>query len=191
MWTILAEQPLLLSIMIGILTAALGYGWLQTGDRRLAFATLGSLLLIPAVISLAATLETDREKILATIHATAEAVEHNDHQAAVQVIADSATRGKALAELPKYEFQRIRVRNIRIEMVRGSVPPEATVDLDASVTASQTRGTLKNIRVPRRVILTFQKQPDDSWQVTDYTHMPLTGQPDSFTPNRRIESRPI
>lgn len=184
MWSMLAENPLLISIMIGVIVMAMLYGWLQTGNKRVAFAALAIALLIPGAYYLAGSIVTDREKILAAIYATAEAVEQNDHETAVLFIADRATRQRALQELPNYEFHRIGVRNIEITMVAGSYPQEASVDLDASVTASMAKGGLRNVRVPRRVILTFQKQPDESWVVTDYTHLPLTGGTDNFTPNR-------
>lgn len=184
MWTILAEKPLLISIMIGIIVAGLLYTWLQTGNKRVGIAALVISLLIPGSYYLAASIVTDRELILDAIHTTAAAVEQNDHNSAVTVIADPAIRQRALGELPRFEFHRISVRNIRTSMVTGSMPPEATVDLDATVTASLSNGSMRNVTVPRRVILTFQKQPDGSWQVTDYTHMPLTGGADNFTPNR-------
>lgn len=184
MWTILAENPLLISIMIGVVVAGLFYGWLQTGNKRLGIATLCTALLIPAAFYAADAIVTDREKILEAIYTTAEAVERNDHESAMVYVADPATRQRALNELPNYEFHRLTVRNIQIKFVTGSYPLEANVDLDASVTASLSSGTMRDVRVPRRVILTFQKQPDDSWLVTDYTHRPLAGGADSFTPNR-------
>ena len=184
MWTVLAEQPLLIAIMIGIVAAALAYGWLQTGDRRIAFSTLGAACLIPVPFVIAGSIITDRERILETIYSTATAVEQNDHETAVSVIADPDVRQRALAELPNFEFHRIRVRNVMIKMIEGSLPAEAEVDIDASVLASQTRGSLKNVRVVRRIILTFQQQHDGTWMVTDYTHLSLNGQADNFTPKR-------
>lgn len=184
MWTILAEKPLLISIMVGVIVAGLIYVWLQTGNKRIGLAAVIISLLIPAAYYVAESIVTDREKILDAIYSTAAAVEQNDHESAVVVIGDPAVRRRALQELPRYEFHRINVRNIQINPVKGSYPPEATVDLDASVTASMSKGGMRNVTIPRRVILTFQEQPDKSWVVTDYTHKPLTGGADAFTPNR-------
>ncbi|KAA5545853.1 hypothetical protein FYK55_02725 [Roseiconus nitratireducens] len=175
MWNIIAEQPTLLAIMVGICAVALIVAWLQSGDRRFALGSIPFVLMIPLSYYVAGQIETDREQILRLIETTARAVEANDHQTAVSVIGDPETRQRALAELPKYEFTRVRAGNIQIRMVEGSFPPEATVDLDASVRLSQARGGMQNIPVTRRVILTFQKEPDEQWVVTDYTHMPLTG----------------
>lgn len=184
MWTTLAEQPLLISIMLGIIVAGLIYGWLQTGYKRVALAAGLTALLIPAAYLLSESIVTDREKILDAVYSTAEAVEQNDHESAVVAISDNEIRQRALNELPRYEFHRLSVRNIEINMVEGSLPPEATVDVDASARVSMVKGGMKNVPVLRRVILTFQKQPDDSWKVTDYTHVSMTGQADNFTPNR-------
>ena len=89
MKTILAEQPLLLSIMFGGLGAVLLYSWLQTGNKKLAYSGFPLLLLLPVIWIVADTLETDREIIQSLIDATAAAVEENDHQQAVAVIGDA------------------------------------------------------------------------------------------------------
>ncbi len=184
MWTIIAEKPLLLAVMLGIVALGLLYTWLQTGNRRIAAVGIVFALLVPGAFILADQIVTDREKILQVIYRTVEAVENNDHQAAVAAIGIPAVRQQALQELPQYEFTQIRVRNIQIDMVAGSLPPEATADCDASARVSLTRGSIKNVRVSRRVILTFRQEPDDSWIVIDYTHRPLAGGPDTFTPRR-------
>ena len=181
MWIIVAENPVMLTFMIGVVVAALFYGWLQTGDRRIAWGSVGVGLLIPVVLLISNWIETDREQILHAIHTTAAAVEQNDFESAVMVIEDRKTRARALSELPNYDFHRVAVRNIQIKMVRGSAIPEASVDLDASVTASLSHGGVNDVTVPRRVILTFQKQPDDSWKVIDYSHRPLIGGPDNLS----------
>lgn len=184
MLTIIAEQPLLVSFLIGVVVVGLAYGWLQTGEKRLALGAAGAASLIPVTFLISNLIETDREMIRKVIATTVAAVESNDHEKAAAVIADSKTRQRALAEMPSYDFHSIRARNIQIRFVQGSFPPEAIVDLDASVRASQVRGSIKNASIVRRVILTFQKQQDDRWVVIDYTHVQLNGQPDMFTPQR-------
>ncbi|TWU04616.1 hypothetical protein [Stieleria varia] len=184
MMTFLAEQPLMLSILLAVTAAMIGYGYLQSGDKRAGIAALVCGLLIPVVWLIAANIQTDREKILTAIDETAAAVQANDAATAVQIISDPAVRTRAEQELPRYDFSRVNVRNVQIQMLEGSFPPTATVDLDASVTASMKSGGLQNVRVPRRVILTFEKQTDGRWLVTDYDHRPLVGGPDAFSPQR-------
>ncbi|MEO1616171.1 MAG: hypothetical protein AAFV88_10000 [Planctomycetota bacterium] len=181
MYIVFAEKPLLLAVMIATFTCALIYGWMQTGNRKVGLAAIATLLLIPGAFLLADALVTDRERILEAINRTVVAVEANDHATAVEVIGDPATKARALTELPRFKFERARARNIQIKMVPGSDPPEATVDLDASVTASLARGGMTSQRVPRRIFLTFQKQGDDDWKVIDYSHENLIGGPDAYS----------
>ncbi|OYP28965.1 hypothetical protein [Rhodopirellula sp. MGV] len=181
---IFAEQPWLIAGMISIVVGALFFAWTSTGEKTLGIAALITALLLPCSFLIANVIETDRESILRIIDETATAAENNDHETVAAVIADRDTRQRALNELPNYEFQRVRVGNIRIDMIEGSIPQEATVDLDATVRGGLASGAVKDMTIPRRVILTMQKQPDGSWQVTDYTHVSLTGDRDGFTPNR-------
>ena len=183
MWTVFAEQPLLIAVMIGIIAAALGYGWLESGDKRMGLGAIVAALLIPLAFYVGSLLTTDREQILEIISSTAAAIENNDHETAVAVIQDLDTRRRAANELPSYEFSRVRAGNIKITMVEGSFPPEASVDIDASVVASQAKGPIKNQRVVRRLILTFQKD-GEQWMVTDYKHLSLNGMADNFTQQR-------
>jgi len=179
--TLLAEHPLLLSLMAAMMGAVVLYAWLQNGKKLFAGIGFGCLALIPLIWFIATELETDREQIERVIYETAQAVQENDHTRAVMMIGDESTRAQALAELPKYEFDRVKASNITINLVDGSNPPQADVDLIASVVASDKIGRFKNMRVPRRLVLTFQKL-GDQWKVIDYNHMPIGGQPDAFSP---------
>lgn len=183
MWSVLAENPLMIAFMVGIVAAGLGYGWLESGDKRFGGSALVVGLLAPVAFFVCSSMETDRKQILEIISSTASAIEQNDHKTAVSVISDSRTRERAAAELPRYDFTRVRAANIKISMTPGSSPPEALVDIDASVVASQVRGPLKHQRVVRRLILTFTKE-GDKWLVTDYEHVSLNGMPDNFSSQR-------
>ncbi|MEM6364718.1 MAG: hypothetical protein AAF539_05685 [Planctomycetota bacterium] len=199
MTTLIAERPLIVAFMLGILAAAMIYGWLQTGRRPLAIAGLMVLALIPVSWIVAERWVTDREQIEQLIHDTAEAVQTNNHNTVLGVIGDDATRRQAAMELPRYEFSVAEVTSIReITVLTGTLPLEAEVDINVKVVVSDKRGSLKNIRVPRRVQLTMEKrypagvtdrgsssaQPsgsDGSWVVTGYQHLPIIGKPDGFT----------
>ncbi|QDT12040.1 hypothetical protein [Planctomycetes bacterium K23_9] len=179
--TILAEHPLLLSLMVGMLAGGTLYAWLQSGKKSLAIAGFAFLALIPIIWLIATELETDREHIERLVYETAQAVQDNDHVRAVLVIGDEDTKRKALAELPKYEFDRVKASSITIDFVPGSNPPLADVDLIASVVASDKAGRFQNMRVPRKILLTFEKT-GDQWKVIDYNHMQIGGQADAFSP---------
>ncbi len=90
----------------------------------------------------------------------------------------------ARADLSRFRFNEARVNQIRaIQMVEGSAPPEAEVDLTVTVVVSDQRGTFTEMRVPRRVLLSFRKSADGNWYVYRYNHMPPIGAADAYTPN--------
>lgn len=189
MTTLLAERPLIVGIMLALLASSLIYGWLQSGKKPLAIVGLLLMAMVPLSWVVAERWVTDRERIEQVIYATADAVESNDHEAVLALIGDEPTRRQAASELPRYEFTVADVGNIRdITILEGTSPLQAEVDMNVKVVVSDKRGSLKNIRVPRRVMFTMEKRSgslrDDgqaTWVVTGYQHMPIVGQPDGFT----------
>lgn len=181
MTTLLAEQPLLLSLMLGVLGAGLLYGWLQTGRRSVAIGGLVCLALIPLAWFVASRWETDRERIRRVIYETAEAVEANDYDAAVSIIGNTELRRRAESELRRYEFLEAEVTRIRrIEFIERAVPAEADVELLAKVTVNLPSRQLQETPILRRLLLTFRKE-DGRWQVISYRHGPPVGGTGAFS----------
>lgn len=181
MTALLAEQPLIASLILGTLAVGLIYGWLQTGKKGAAVAGLVAALLIPVAWVIASKWETDRERLKSLIYEIADAVERNDHERAVSVIGDAKTQAQARQELSHWTFHLARVNSIRsIDIIEGTFPLEADVVMSAKVDVSQANGGMRNIRVPRLLILKFEKT-DQDWVVTDYRHQPITGGPDRYS----------
>lgn len=183
MATLLAEQPLLVSLMLGALAAGFIYGWLQTGQKGLGAVGLGAALLIPLAWFIASNWVTDREQIETLIYEIADAVERNDHEAAVRVIGDAKTKAMARQELSRWKFSLAAVNRIRsIDIIEGTFPLEADVDMSVKVRVSPASGGgMRDFHVPRRLILNFEKDGDD-WFVVRYQHMPIVGGPDQYSP---------
>ncbi len=185
--TMIAESPFLVAIILVVVGGGLLFAWLNTGNKIAAAAGGVALLLIPAAFAIAANIETDAEAIRRVIDATAAAVRDNEHDAVLAIIGDERTRTQAAAELPRYRFDEARVTGIRsIDVIDEAVPKAAEVDLNVKVTVSEVRGSLQNISVPRRVLLTFEKQPpagggEARWVVTAYSHLPIVGDPDAYS----------
>lgn len=178
METLLAEQPTVVSCILAVAAGALFYGWLQSGKREAAIIGVVFAALIPVAWLVADRWETDREQIESLIRATAAAVERNDVEAAVKIIASPELRGRARAELSKWTFKTAAVNKIRsITMIEGTIPQEADVDMSVKVDLSQQNGLLRDVRVLRRLFLRLEKS-GDTWVVTDYLHSPITGTPD-------------
>jgi hypothetical protein len=186
MKTLIAEQPLMMAVLLGVIAAAAVFGWLQTGKRESLLVGLVFVGLIPISWVVSERWVTDREQITAAIYQTAEAVKRNDFDAAIQVIEPQQREliASAKADLSRFRFTEARVNKLRsIEMVIGSEPPEAEVDISVSVTVSDQSGQFQDIRVPRRVVLRFRKSDGAKWYVYNYTHMPIAGTPDIYSPN--------
>lgn len=187
MTQLLAEQPLVVSIMLGVLAAALIYSWLQTGKKALVIAGLICAALIPVAWVIAGNWVTDEERIETLIYDVAKAVEEERYDDVVELIGADQTKSQAGNELQRYEFEVAKVGNIRsIKMVQGSVPPQANVDMTVKVTVSEKRGSIKNVSIPRRLMLTFEKSGDPNaahggWLVSEYAHMPVIGKPDAYS----------
>jgi len=176
MTRLLAEQPLVVAVMLAVLASASLYGWLQTGQRAAGIAGVVLLALIPLAWVLSENWVTDRERIEKIIYETADAVEANAPQAAVRVVADPDVRARARALLERFEFTRADVNRIRrIEMIDGAAPPQAEVELTVKVTVDEKRGAIQDVTAPRRVTLHFRQQRDGRWRVTEFRQGPLVG----------------
>ena len=183
MQDLLAEQPLMVSLMLGTFAVGLIFGWLQTGKTAAAVAGLIAASLIPLAWVVASQWQTDREQIESLIYEIADAVERNDHDTAVKVIGDSQTRARARQELSNWKFDLARVNKISsIDVIEGTFPLEA--DVNMSVKVNVTGRGVRNVRVPRRLILKFE-QRDETWVLTDYRHMPIAGGPDQYSTSVR------
>ncbi len=185
MYSLVAEQPVLVSITLSLLAAAMLYGWLQSGNRNVLITAVLCLLLIPIEFAVASYLHTDREQIREVITHTAEAVARNDFDEAVKVI-EPGLRDKianAKADLNRFHFDEARVTQFQsIDIFTDSMTPTAEVDISAKVVVSDLRGQFNRFSVPRRILLKFRKATDGNWYVFDYTHQPVVGGPDGYSP---------
>lgn len=187
MWTLVVEHPYIVSSALALVLVMLVYVWMQTGEKPYLYAAAVNLILIAAVVVLGNTVETDREQLERLVYETAELIENNQVDAAVAIIANPKVRQRAIDTLKNVEFHSARASNLRVAPVQGSAPPEAKVDLTASVRLS-LGSVVKNQAAIRQVTLTFEKNLAGEWFVTDYTQRPLGGGTDNFSPNKVIGS---
>lgn len=187
MFSLLAERPLLLSLLLGTLAAGLICGWLQGGTRSILVAGLVLLALIPLVWIVESRWVTDRERLEQMLYDTAEAVEANRHAQAVSIIGDPKVRELARTELANYEFSEAEINSIRrIMILDDSVPKQAEVELTVKATVSSANGRIRDLKLPRRMLIRFEQWQPNDWVVVDYQHGPITGGVDAFstTPHR-------
>ncbi len=181
MANLLAEQPIIIAVMLAATGMAMLLAWLQTGKKTAAVVGGLFFFAIPGVFVIASNWETDREQIERIIYETADAVERNDFEDVYELIGDAGARRMAEQELPNFEFAMARVNKMRsITTIESPMGSTGEAELSVKVDVSSKRGGIRNVRVVRKLLLRFEKQ-GDRWVVTDYKHMPIVGGPDGFS----------
>ncbi len=182
MFRLIAEEPLIVSLMLGAMGFGLLYGWLRTGNKPIALAGLVFVALIPLAWFIANQVETDREQIQRLVYTLADAVERNDHDSAVTVIADPELEARARLELRNWTFDLAKVTQInKIRVIDDTFPPQADIEMMVKVKVSGTgSNALQNAQIPRKLLLNMEKEGDD-WLITEYQHLPIIGGPDKFS----------
>ena len=182
MYRLIAEEPLIVSLMLGVMGFGLLYGWLRSGNRPTAIAGLVFVALIPLAWFIANRIETDREQIERLIYKLADAVERNDHNTAVSVIADPELESLARQELQKWNFTLAKVTKInKIRVISDTYPLQADIEMIVKVRVDgRADRAIQNAQIPRKLLLTLENNGDD-WLITQYQHLPIIGGPDQFS----------
>jgi hypothetical protein len=182
MYRLLAEEPLIVSLMLGAMGFGLLYGWLRSGNKPAAIAGLVFVALIPLAWFIADRVETDSEQIERLIYTLAEAVERNDPDSAVAIIADPNLESRARLELQNWTFELAKVTRINeIRVINDTYPPQADIEMMVKVRVTgKADRAIQNAQIPRKLLLTMEKNGDD-WLITEYQHLPIIGGPDKFS----------
>lgn len=182
MFRLLAEEPLIVSLMLGAMGFGLLYGWLRSGNKKIALTGLVFVALIPLAWFIANRVETDREHIQCLLHALADAVQRNDHDTAVAAIANPELEERARRELQNWTFDLAKVTQInKIRVIEDTFPPQADIEMMVKVKVSgRGSNAIQNAQIPRKLLLTMEKEGDD-WLITEYQHLPILGGPDKYS----------
>lgn len=163
------ENPLWLGICGAFVTIVAVVLWVQTGTRSAAVSAVVACLLTILLVLVSLRVETDREKLIRTINAVAEAVESNDLERVLRHVSPNATQGlrRARQELPQYTFREARMTRLKSILVnRNSTPPTAIAEFSVIVdVGAGGSGT----RIPRFVKAYFIEDAG-RWLVRDYEH---------------------
>ena len=169
---ILFEKPFLIGVLGAIAVVVLGFLWLQTARRSVLYVLGVTLSVTIAAVIMAKLVVTDREAVEMTLNDIAASVARNDVPAVLEWIHPEAhgVRSQAQAEIPRYEFQEVKVKpNLEITFDKLDQPTEAVAKFNVLVMGSDRSGLFKNRRVPRYCIVTFRKH-ENSWRVFAYEH---------------------
>lgn len=163
----------LLYVVLGTITAVvLGFAWLQTGRKQLAYALAIIVFLTLAVVIVERVVVTDREAVSAVLRAAARDIERNDLRGLLQHLHSQAPqiRAQAEAEFPKYRFESVSIKpNLEITFDGPKDPNEAVAKFNVMVIGSHRDDTIEHWRAPRYVIVTFRKERGE-WRVFAYEH---------------------
>ena len=163
------ESPLWLGICGTFVTILAAVLWMQTGVRSAAVTAAVACLLTIVLVLVSLRVETDREKVIATINQVAAAVQANDLPGVLSYISPNAVQGlkRAEQELPQYTFREARMTRLRSVLVnRNSTPPSAVAEFSVIV---GVQGHGHQTRVPRFVKAYFVRD-GERWLVRDYEH---------------------
>lgn len=169
------ESPITIVLLGAAVLAVLSTVWVQTGKSQvlIAMGVVGALLIAGLVVE--RLVQTDREKLEATVREIAANVRRNDHAKLYQHIATSAPelRARAQAEIPNYEFTECTVTKIyRVEVRDEKRPKEAEVEFMVRVSGNfNYQGYQTGDGTYLRFIrLYFVQDENGSWKVRDYAH---------------------
>lgn len=167
-------------VVIGsaLLAVMCAFGWLKTGYRGLAVATVVLILFSIGMVLLERLTITDREQVEQTMEQIARDVERGDLEKILSHVHPDApeTRNEAAQELPQYKIKSVRIkRGMRIEFHPRHDPPEAVAEFNVVVTGSDAGELVGESQVPRFVTVRLWKD-GDLWKVRSYRHDdPLEG----------------
>ena len=151
--TWVVEEPLYI-VILGVVTLAfLGFAWMQTGYRSLLHAALGAAALTAGLLLLEYMVDTESERIEATLQRIARDVERNDLEAILAHVYSGAPDTLALAqqEFPRYSFERVNIKhNVEIVLDETANPPAANVTFNVVVDVTELASNIK-YHVPRFV----------------------------------------
>jgi len=162
----LLENPMPI-LFAGIAAEAiLGVMLVKTGRGVLLLAMIGVLAVVLGGVGLEALVVTDREQVEATLESGAAAFEANDLGRVLMFVAPEAQRTRHAARdvLGWARFERIKITNLEIAVVRTASPPTARAKLIAVVTARERRGDFALVGHPVNVEIQLQ-QAGDRWLV--------------------------
>lgn len=169
--TWLVEQPLKILLLGGLTAVTLAYAWAHLRYRWLLHACLGVAALTIGLLLLERLVETEPERIRATLRQIARDVERNDLETILSHVYSGApqTLAQARSEFPRYEFERVSIKpNIEITLDPTAQPPAARVTFNVRVDVVELSSGIRY--TPARFVVVTMRKEGGQWKVAEYSH---------------------
>jgi hypothetical protein len=165
----LLESPWSIAMIGAIVTAALLYGWMQTGHRSILLTSLGVVIATILLVATGLWIDTAREEVQRFVLDTARELETNQWQKVVAKIHPQAggELQDAKSRLPSIRFRVARVKAIhRIEVQSNRAGRSAIIQMNAIIEAESDsrQGT-----IPRWVQLNLEES-NGEWLIVAFEH---------------------
>jgi hypothetical protein len=171
------EDPIPVIVFGIIAVAVLGIALLRTGRGVLIAAIVGALVLTALGIGLEWLVVTEVERVQATLYGTAAALEANlpadDPSSVLAHISDvpqaNRTQSKARRALKEVTFEKITIRNLRIEINDNTSPPTARASFKAFVTARLKSGAFSEMGRAYPIDFHLElRRESGAWKICDH-----------------------
>jgi len=167
---ILLQDPMPIIIVGVLVVAVLGAILLSTGRGIFLIAMLGVIALTLLGVGVEWLVVTEKERVEASLEATADAMVSNDINAILACCSESAkhTRGEARRAVRYAKFVKVKITKLEIDDINYLTSlPTVTVCLTAVITASDRGGQFSEATRPIFFTLQLRKE-SDRWLITSH-----------------------
>ncbi len=168
--TWLLEEPLQILFVGTLVVAVAAVAWVQTSHPRALLGLIAAVALLALGLLVERLVVTSAEEVEATLQAAARALESNEPEQVIALVADSSSRlrNEIRSALATVRVEKISIKsNLRVTVAPGR-PPAAAEAFFNAVATLKPRGVDSGMTiVPRRVVVRFRRQ-QQQWKIVDY-----------------------
>ncbi len=149
---------------------------LKTGRGALVWAMAGAAVVFALLLLLELAIVTDKERVEATLSTAAAALEQNNVDGLMAVIASDAggMRSRVASEMDRFQITEASFRRLEVTFNRYTNPPTAEAKFIGTIKVKDRRGEFpyENFVHPFTV---FLRKDGDRWLMTGYDDNDIRG----------------
>lgn len=172
----LLEDPTLILVVGAILELFLLITLWQTGRGAVLWAMAAVALVVAVGCAIEWLVVTDREGVESALYSTASALERNDVQGVLDLVADDAgpMREQLALLLPSLTIERAKIRDLEIDVQAKTDPKTARARLRGIIHLRDAPGQMPYETYMRRFAVRLREE-GGRWVLTDYEELPNDG----------------